>query len=139
MSRSYRGYVRGRYAEERLVAKLTSYGWIACRTPMSGSTAQVDVEAIKPSEKRLALIEVKSTLKNSLVIPRESIERLKSRYETWYKHLIEEDWRVEYVLAVLWRVKNGRGTWVLKDISEYVDEAQPVTVKRKDSQWTWKP
>lgn len=134
-----RGYVRGRYAEERLVAKLASYGWMACRTPMSGGVAQVDIEAIKPSEKRLALIEVKSTLKNSLTIPRENVERMKTRYETWYKHLIEGSWEVEYVLAVLWRVKGGRGTWVMKDISEHVDKAQPITIKREDSEWTWKP
>lgn len=134
-----RGYVRGRYAEERLVAKLAGYGWIACRTPMSGGVVQVDVEAIKPSERRLALIEVKSTLKGSLTIPRENIERMKSRYETWYKHIIGKDWSVEYVLAILWRVKGGRGTWVMKNISEYVDRVQPVTIRRVDSEWTWRP
>lgn len=106
---------------------------------MSGSVAQVDIEAIKPSEKRLALIEVKSTLKNSVIIPRESVERLKNRYETWYKYFIGGGWRVEYVLAVLWRVKGGRGTWVMKNISEHINRAQSITVRREDSQWTWKP
>ncbi|RLF07479.1 MAG: hypothetical protein DRJ60_02530 [Thermoprotei archaeon] len=134
-----RGYVRGRYAEERLVAKLMSAGWIACRTPMSGSLAQVDVEAIKPSERRLALIEVKSTLKNSLIVPRESIERMKSRFESWYKHIIQSDWSVEYVLAVLWRVKGGKGFWVMKDIRESVNNSSPVTIRREDKEWTWKP
>lgn len=134
-----RGYVRGRYAEERLVTKLTSFGWIACRTPMSGGAAQVDVEAIKPSEKRLALIEVKSTLKRSLAVPRENVERMRSRYETWYKHFIEKDWKVEYVLAVLWRVKGGKGTWIIKDISEYVNKLQPIVIRRDDTEWTWRP
>jgi hypothetical protein len=134
-----RGYVRGRYAEERLVAKLVSCGWIACRTPMSGGTAQVDVEAIKPSEKRLALVEVKSTLRNSLTVPLETLERMKRRYEGWYKHLLKEDWRVEYVLAVLWRAKGGKGSWVLKDVSEHVNKSRPVAVRREDSEWTWRP
>jgi hypothetical protein len=135
----WRGYVRGRYAEEKLVAKLAGYGWIACRTPMSGGVAQVDVEAIKPSEKRLALVEVKSTLKNSLTVPSENVDRMKHRYESWYKHLLREDWRVEYVLAVLWRAKGSKGAWVLKDISEFVDKSQPIVVKREDSEWTWRP
>lgn len=134
-----RGYVRGRYAEEKLVAKLTSYGWMTCRTPMSGGVAQVDVEAIKPSEKRLALVEVKSTLKKSLTVPSENVERMRQRYESWYKHFLREDWRVEYVLAVLWRSKGGKGTWVLKDIKKYVEKLQPVVVKRDDSEWTWRP
>lgn len=106
---------------------------------MSGGAVQVDIEAIKPSEKRLALIEVKSTLKNSLTVPIESVERLKSRYETWYKHFIDKGWKVEYVLAVLWRVRGGKGMWVMKDISDYVDKAQPITVRRENYQWTWKP
>ena len=134
-----KGYVRGRYAEERLVSKLLSLGWIACRTPMSGGVVQVDVEAIKPSEKRLALIEVKSTLKKSLKIPAESLEKLKSRYETWYKHIMRADWRVEYVLAVLWRVKGGRGFWVLKDIGEQVNSLTPLTISREDKEWSWRP
>ncbi len=134
-----RGYVRGRYAEERLVAKLASCGWIACRTPMSGGAAQVDVEAIKPSEKRLALVEVKSTLKNSLEVPLENIERMRRRYEGWYKHLLKEGWKIEYVLAVLWRAKEGKGAWVLKDISEHVNRSRPVVIRREDSEWTWRP
>jgi hypothetical protein len=134
-----RGYVRGRYAEEKLVAKLAGYGWIACRTPMSGGVAQVDVEAIKPDERRLALVEVKSTLKNSLTVPPENLERMRSRYEGWYKHLLREDWRVEYVLAVLWRTKGGKGVWVFKDVSEYVGKPQPVVVNREWSEWTWRP
>lgn len=134
-----RGYIRGRYAEERLVARLTSFGWIACRTPMSGGVAQVDVEAIKPAEKRLVLIEVKSTLKNSLTIPLENIVKMKDRYENWYKYFLGEGWRVEYVLAVLWRVKGRRGLWVMKDIGESVKQPSPVTVRREDKEWTWNP
>ncbi|RLF09443.1 MAG: hypothetical protein DRJ62_06695 [Thermoprotei archaeon] len=134
-----RGYVRGRYAEERLVAKLLTAGWIACRTPMSGGAAQVDVEAIKPSERRLALIEVKSTLKSSITIPVDSLEKMRARFESWYKHMMRDDWRVEYVLAVLWRVKGGRGFWTLKDIRGYVEQAKPLTARRDDKEWTWRP
>ncbi|MEM4576164.1 MAG: hypothetical protein QW701_01735 [Candidatus Nezhaarchaeales archaeon] len=134
-----RGYVRGRYAEERLVAKLSSLGWKACRTPMSGGLAQVDVEAIKPSEKRLALIEVKSTLKGSITVPQDNIKRMKSRYEEWYKPLIKEDWKVEYVIAVLWRARGSKGFWVLKDVSEHIGKGQPVTLKRDDKESTWRP
>lgn len=134
-----RGYVRGRYAEERLVAKLSSLGWKACRTPMSGGPTQVDVEAIKPSEKRLALIEVKSTLRGSVTVPQDNMKRMKSRYEEWYKPLIKGDWKVEYVIAVLWRVKGSKGFWVMKDVSEQIEKGQPVTLKRDDKESTWKP
>ncbi|MEM2025839.1 MAG: hypothetical protein QXW94_06075 [Desulfurococcaceae archaeon] len=134
-----RGYIRGRYAEERLVAKLSRLGWTACRIPMSGGAAQVDVEAIKPNDRRLALIEVKSTSKNRVVVDCESVKRMKGRFECWYRHIIRSDWRVEFVLAVLWRVKSGRGFWVMKDIGCQLDGSTSILVRREDRDWSWTP